>query len=530
MEYKNDNSTIKKIIAVVIALVLIVSISAGTAFCISKRTVEKAQLNLTNTIKGDLGEYLAEYEGTRTGISGQLTGTEEDIVNLTDEQISAIVEAVSESIEYNLIKDMISTNSTVSEESLAALEKEMSEKISTIIESDSRTSALSESEKQSMVKTISSIVKSDMISVLSGYEGVSESDLSALKSSLESDLKSIETIITNYNNKFTDLEKSVSSVSASISAVSESANEDVENLTEKINNLTQQYNTLLVKYETITKDSLKVSSIVDNLNSTESTKVLSANMGHTLNEAITSNAATIKKNSEDIYNLLTSLTESAASMNKDLESLKNSTLASLSGIGINIETLSSDIDSNKDQIQKELENAIDVINDAMSTSDASTNATLEATKKALESQLANLDSATAQSLAATKNALTIADEALQAEIENKYKELTQSAATNADAILNLNNTLSALRESSQNQMNEIAQKVTAIESALGATGSSGTIADQLDDHSKQLTEISNYINYLQGGSDGNAIIGEYDDSTGTPTLTLKKSASKSTTP
>lgn len=523
MEYKNSNSTAKKIVAVVIALVLIVSISAGTAYCISRRTVQKAQLNLTNTIKGDLGEYLAEYEGTRTGISGQLTGTEEDVVNLSEEQIAAIVDAVSNSIEYSLIKDMISSNTTVGEENLSALEKEMSEKISSIIESDSRTSALSESEKQSMIKTISSIVKSDMISVFSDYDNVSDADLSALRSSLESDLKSIETIIASYSSKFTELEQSVYAVSAS-------ADEDVDTLTEKINDLTQQYNTLLVKYETITNDSLKVSSIVDNLNSTDSTKVLSANMGHVLNEAITSNAATIEKNSEDIYNLLTTLTESAALMNKDLESLKNSTLANLSGIGVNLEILSSDIDSNKAQIQKELENAIDVINDAMSTSDATTNATLEATKKALELQLSNLDSATAQSLAEAKNALTLADNALQAEIDNKYNELTQSTATNADAILNLSNTLNALRESSQNDMKEISQKIAAIESSLGTNGSSGTIADQLDDHSKQLTEISNYINYLQGGSDGNAIVGEYDDSTGTPTLTLKKSAASSTTP
>lgn len=530
----SDNSKAKKIIAVVIAFIMIVTVSACTSFFISKRTVQKAQTNLANTIKGDLGEYLAEYEGTRTGISGQLTGTEEeDAVNLTEEQIAAIVEAVSNSIEYNLIKEMISSNSTVSEESISSLEREMSEKIATILEQGTKTAALSDSEKQSMIKTISSIVKADMITVLSEYKGVSDDDLYALKSSLENDLRDVESILASYNSKFSELERSVDSVTASQKTMSSdvtSTENDIKELTNKITELTQEYNTLLTKYNTITNDSLKISSIVDNLNSNESTKVLSANMGRELNESIKSNSLKIEENSKNIYDLLTLLTANAATMNKDLESLKNSTLASLSGIGVNLETLSSDITTNKTQIKAELEQAIEIINDAMASSDAATNATLEATKNAIQTQIANLDSATEQSLRETKNAIEQADSVLKQAIDDHYAELSQTTSNNAQAILNLSNTLNALRESSKTDLQAIADKVTALETALGTNGSSanGTIAEQLDDHRRQLTEISNFINYLQGGSDGKALVGEYDASTNTLTIKRAKNSTSNT--
>lgn len=439
-----ETSLAMRILYGFLALVLIVAVSATTAYGISKNTVKKAQSALKNTIKMDLGEYLAEYQGTYSGESGELTADMPEEVELTEEQIASIVEAVASSIEYDLIKDTISSYATVSEESLRTLEQSMSEKITTVLNSDKRTAGISDVEKESMIKTISSIVKSDMITILGDYGQVSETDMNILQNSLEGDIKTLENMLSVYQSQFAEIERQLASLSKD--SVS-----DKSNFKSDITNLTTNYNNLLSKYETLQKDISKATG----------------DQSAELKKLIAENTDVSQKSIDNINKQLTEMTASTKEAIKSaIETNNESIYTSLSGVQSRLELLQGNVDDNQDAINNELQNAITLFN-------------------AQYESLGNTQSAELQQLHSELNSF-------------------QSQTYTKDAVTNMINTLNAaniqlqdeLNQNTQNIMNNLGSSMSELESKLNRDVNA-TIANMQTEINNANSALTDSVTSLQ---------------------------------
>ena len=256
----------------ILAAGLVVTVSASTAWCVSYKEITKAQEELVSSIKTDLGEYLGEYAVPNESMDGVITPDEdmEQEIVLTDDQIALIVDAVSNSIEYGMIRDMVSQYSTVSEEKLSELELEMHEKISDVLLNHQSTASLTEEEKDALIETISVVVKSDMLSVLAGYSKGNETDFATVSTELQADIEELKNSLDDLRSKHTslqaDVKKKVDSLESEMNA--DSPDSAISKVTSKVNKLESEMDETneSSKLGVITKSVNDIADSVETLN------------------------------------------------------------------------------------------------------------------------------------------------------------------------------------------------------------------------------------------------------------------------
>ena len=226
----NDDSILKRVLVVVAATIGVILLSSITAFFVAKGETNKVQRTLVTTIKSDLGDYLADYQGIGSSSSGTVAPDKGGPIQLSQNQIDEIVEAVTQTIEYGLIRDTISQYSTVSEENLANLEKTMNEKVSSVLESSEKTRDLTQTEKETIVNSISTIIKEDLLKMMSEYQVGNTKDILLLKESLSKDVSNLQASLKEYQTTLNNLQTKVNELSSkSNTSASDSTIKDLEN-------------------------------------------------------------------------------------------------------------------------------------------------------------------------------------------------------------------------------------------------------------------------------------------------------------
>lgn len=536
------NSIVKRIIAILSVVAIVVGVSAGVSTYMVHKEVARVQDKLVVKIKGDLGEYLGEYQGISTGISGTLTADKSgsEAVELTEDQINSIVSAVSGSIEYDLIKDTISSYSNVSEESLAALKNSMTEKIHTILNENPNTASLSEEEKRSMEEVISTIVKSDLLSAVSDYSASNDKDIAVLQQSIEKDIDSLNKIIDSYDSKFESLKSEIADLTSDSVDKDEVLNIK-DDLNDKLNDLTSEYKSLVLEVDTINNDSLTTTDIVNNLYTDDNTKALSAAQGAALKKLIDNNVAAIEKNTSNLNGLISALNSSFDSINASLENAQNSTgqvvsdLEALSTtlsqtkdilsnqqsesnekiealteaknlIQQNLATASEDTQTKLTSLSTEMDNQIQALRAGNEANTSELIGKIDSAKGALESDISSNSAAIAQNSAAiSTNSANIA--ALQSTLNTFNTELTgikNSVTTLQGTIATLN----SLVKDSQMGNEKLDERVTSLESGLAAL--TNQIGDETGGLVKRIKVLENTI--------GNTSISSIGDGTVTGAL------------
>lgn len=468
MQYK-DNTT-KKVIAVFIAIALVIVVSAGTAFLVARTEAKKVQKNLVATIKGDLGEYLSDYVAVQTGTEGEITPDNGEIT-LTQEQIDAIVESVSSTIEYSLIKDTISKYSSVSEESLAALKASLSEQINKVLDSNEETKDLTAEEKESIVNTVSTIVKYDMLDMMKEYEANNAADIQLLRESMNKDISELKTTLKTYEEKFTTLQNSINALdkesAEKIANLSKENNEKITDLQNAVENLEQNYSgdttSLTEKYEVLSNQYTTIAKSVEYLEKLN------------IEPELSDIKKNVETNKNDINTLVNLLNENFASLNNELAKTQNS--------------LGTQIASTNSALQNYTKNATEEAKAALQKE-------IEATKAALAQEM---QGASAEQ---QKNLQSIYDElsAAQTNLENSNMEMSVLEAALNQNVANINSSFEAYKESVQKQINATNSNLDTLSQTL-AEASKSLAGDIESNREKMTASLQKASNELQANID-----------------------------
>jgi len=496
MEYKNK-SLPKRIIATAIAIVLVITISSATAMAVARGEVKKVQAALTNTVKTDLGEYLAEYQGTASGSSGSLSADVLEEVGLSEEQITQIIEAVTSSIEYDLIKETISSYSQVSEDNLKTLEKKLTEKVYSVLDNSSHTASLSSNEKDSMIKTITAIVKSDMLSILSEHGGVDNSELTLIRTSLEKDVSDIEALIAAY-------ELELDRIQDELTEMAKASNLEKTNV--KLEDIVKEYNALVAKVNTLNKD-------LENASSSSLKE-----MQDLIDKNNQNNSDQIQATKDSIDELINNLTKEMLAVSKDLETSNATTQNELLNIANRVQNLTDVTGENKTQLESELEAAQDLLNQKIIELGQYSSSELAGYKTTIDQSLDSLRAGNTVDLNNLKDTLVAANSQLNidltASIDAKYAELNQNLNDS-----NANN-LALITKAQQDMNAALAQMQTDVNNKINQTNQAlEDKCDSLEDSQVALGEaLDKALGYSQvAGSGKQYMVGTYEN--GTLTIT-----------
>lgn len=285
-----------------------------------------------DTIKGiieeqvtvDLQDYFTEYVNQSTMESGILENTVDNLqqntnkIYLSKDQVNAIVDSVVNQVTPDLLKQIVSTNQTITLKSIEALEKEIDEKLQSIIPENT----LSESEMKELADMVSLIVESNILKEYSKAEDmtVDLEELEILKNSIINKLKQINLAIDTYENKVVDLEKELKNLKNEGASVDE-----LIALEERI---TSAYRSL----ENFAVKSSKAIIIVDDLMTEYDVEggVVSAEDGHgllmrlqELNNKLSVTAISLSENMENLQHEIAALNENMVDNSSEISNLKN---------------------------------------------------------------------------------------------------------------------------------------------------------------------------------------------------------------
>lgn len=174
----------------VLAIASIVFMSSITAYVMSEYNIKATKHEIQENFKKDMQTYMngyVTYDEVETKIleqSGLLENDNTEGTALLDEvQIDSISDTVMENIKPNLIKDLSSKTSTVSQETIDILESTITSDINKVLANQPQPT-ISKEEKESLTNTIIAFAEAETLKSVNNKYSVTEGNINALKNSV----------------------------------------------------------------------------------------------------------------------------------------------------------------------------------------------------------------------------------------------------------------------------------------------------------------------------------------------------------
>ena len=462
-----------------------------------------------DTIKGtieeqvtvDLQDYFTEYVNQSTMESGTLENTVDNLqqntnkIYLSTDQVNAIVDSVVNQVTPGLLKQIVSTNQAITLKSIEALEKEIDEKLQSIIPENT----LSESEMKELADMVSLIVESNILKEYSKAEDmtVELEELEILKNSIINKLKQINLAIDTYENKVVDLEKELKNLKNEGASVDElialeeriaSAYRSLESFAVKSSKAITIVDDLMTGYDVeggvvSAEDGHDLLTRLQELNNKLSVTAssLSANMENLQYEIATLNE-NISANEENISSLQTQLTDKTTELQGKIDEKQSlvDAQAALSMAQADLTNLIHDEAATRTEALAQAEAARDALSVAIAQAGDKASGDLIAAKEALETSINNSNSSISDLSISLSNAKT-ALEGNIATIEVNIEEINDEIVGLNTSITQINGNISNLNQNVNMNTNDIS-----------------TLKNQMTDNSSEISGLKNKNAELNG--------------------------------